>query len=121
MCPQCDAAPQPPYLCIREDKAFWAETRLVTDISATLQAVKRRCFRNAFCYDASGKLWPVRNATMRDRPSRIPLSPSRQYPVSLEVGPAHNEDVQEVISRLARILQSDNEFCEYLPIRPQSC
>ncbi len=44
MCPQCDAAPQPPYLCIREDKAFWAETRLVTDISATLQAVKRRCF-----------------------------------------------------------------------------
>jgi hypothetical protein len=118
------AVPQPPYLCIREGISFWVETRPVTDVSATRQAYEEGCYRELSCYDGSGRLWPVLTATMSTDALERPVEgwwqrlvgPPPQFRVSLDVGPSRSVDVQEILSRLTRILQSNNEFCEDLPI-----
>ena len=118
------AVPQPPYLCIREGISFWVERRPVTDVSATRQAYEEGCYQELSCYDGSGRLWPVLTATMSidalERPvegwwQRL-VGPPPQFRVSLDVGPWRSVEVQEIIACLTRILQSNNEFCEDLPI-----
>jgi hypothetical protein len=113
------ATPQPPYLLIREGKAFWVESRPPSESSATLQAFKEGCFNDACCYDATGSLWPIESATLKGQPSFLQrVLPWRRVSVELQVGTPARVDVAEVVSRLARELRVDNGFCEYLPASP---
>jgi hypothetical protein len=113
--------PQPPYLLIRERKAFWIESRPPSESSATLQAFEEGCFNDAWCYDATGSLWPVVSAALKGQPSFLQrVLPWRRVSVELQVGiPAH-VDVAEVISRLATVLRTNNAFCEDLPASPMA-
>lgn len=111
--------PRPPYLVLREGKAFWVETRPLGETTATLQAFEEGCFHEACCYDASGSLWPVLTATLKGQPSLSGrLFAWRRVPVQLGVGAPTHVGVRDIISRLANVLRSDNEFCEYLPSPP---
>jgi len=111
--------PRPPYLLIREGKAFWVEGRPPIESSATLQALEEGCFHDAWCYDATGTLWRIVTATLKGQPSFLQrVLPWRRVPVALEVGMPTHVGVADIISRLARVLRSDNEFCEYLRASP---
>jgi hypothetical protein len=111
--------PQPPYLVIREGKAFWVEERSLGETSATLQAFEEGCFHNAWCYDATGSLWPIVIATLKEPPSFLRrLLAWRRVPVQLQFGAPTHVDVPDIVARLAKVLRSDNEFCEYLPDPP---
>ena len=111
--------PEPPYLVIREAKAFWVEGRRLGETSATLQAFEGGCFREAWCYDASGSLWPIVTAMLKAQPSFLErLLAWRRVRVQLEFGAPVHAGVQDIVSRLAKVLRSDNEFCEYLPAPP---
>jgi hypothetical protein len=113
------STPQPPYLLIREGKAFWVESRPPRNSSATLQAFKEGCFNDAWCYDATGRLWPIDSATLKRQPSFLQrVLPWRRVSVELQMGTPARVDVAEVVSRLGRVLRVDNEFCEYLPAPP---
>jgi hypothetical protein len=110
---------QPPYLLIREGKAFWVESRPPSESSATLQAFEEGCFNDAWCYDATGSLWPIMSARLKRHPSFLQrVLPWRRVSVELQVGTPAHVDMAQVISRLAKVLQIDNEFCEYLPVSP---
>src|SRR5215510_4767200 len=106
------STPQPPYLLIREGKAFWVESRPPSNSLATLQAFKEGCFNDAWCYDATGSLWPIESATLKR------VIPWRRVSVELQMGTPARVDVAEVVSRLGRVLRVDNEFCEDLPAPP---
>ena len=111
--------PQPPYLVIREGRAFWVEDRSLGETSATLQAFEEGCFHNAWCYDATGSLWPIVTAALKEPPSFLRrLFAWRRVPVQLQFGPPTRVDVPDVVARLAKVLRSDNEFCEHLPSPP---
>ena len=111
--------PRPPYLVLRDGKAFWVEDRPHGEITATLQAFEEGCFHEAWCYDASGNLWPILTATLKVEPSlSARLLAWRRVPVQLGFGTPTPIGVQELVSRLANVLRSDNEFCEYLPSPP---
>jgi hypothetical protein len=110
------ATPQPPYLVIREGKSFWAEARPLGEISATLQAFEEGCFHDAWCYDATGSLWPIVTVTLKQERSLFDrLLPWKRVPVQLEFGAPTLIGVPDIVSRLAKVLESDNDFCEYLP------
>ena len=109
--------PQPPYLVIREGKAFWVEASPPSESSATLQALEEGCFRGAWCYDATGSLWPIVTATVKAKPSLLQrLLRWRRVPVELQVGTPSHVAVPDIISRLAKVLRADNEFCEHFPV-----
>lgn len=110
---------QPPYLVIREGKAFWVEVHPPTDSSATLQALEEGCFHDAWCYDATGSLWPIVAASLKGQPSFLNrVLAWRRVPVALELGAPTHIGIPDVISRLAKVLRIDNEFCGYLRAAP---
>jgi hypothetical protein len=107
-----DDRPKPPFLVIRERTSFWVETSAAHEASVTLHAFYEGCFREASCYDATGGLWRIVNATLRKRPSFLQLMlPWLKVPVHLHLGPRTETTVEEVASRLAQVLRSENEFC----------
>lgn len=106
---------KPPFLIVREGTSFWVETGSAEGCSATLQAVREGCFREAWCYDASGGVWPIVEATLKQRPTFAQrLLPWKRLAVDLRLGPRTETDVAIVVSHLARILRSDSGFCESL-------
>jgi len=113
------ATPRPPYLVLRENKAFWVETRPHGETSVTLQALQEGCFREACGYDADGSLWPILMATLKGRPLlSARILAWRRVPVQLGFGPPSRVGVPDILSRLANVLRSDNEFCEHLSSPP---
>jgi hypothetical protein len=111
--------PPPPYLVIREGKSFWVEARHFGESSATLQALEERCFHDAWCYDASGRMWPIVNAALKARPSFLQrLCPWRPVPVELQVGMPTSIAAADIVARLATVLRSSNAFCEGLSAPP---
>jgi hypothetical protein len=111
--------PRPPYLVLREDKAFWVETRPHGETSVTLQAFQEGCFHEAYGYDAGGSLWPILTATLKGQPSpSARLFAWRRVPVQLGFGAPTPVGMPDIIARLAKVLRSDNEFCDYLPSPP---
>ena len=110
-----DDRPKPPFLVIRERMSFWVETSAANEASATLQAFHEGCFRDASCYDATGGLWRIVGAALTKRPSFLQrMLPWRKVPVQLQLGPRTETTVAEVVSRLAHVLRTDNEFSEHL-------
>ena len=111
--------PEPPVLVVRTGQSFWIETRAANDCSATLQAFRDGCFRDARCYDSTGGGWPILEATLKQRPSLLHrLMPWRQVGVELHLGSRIDADPAGVISSLAAILRSGNEFCDSLRTPP---
>src|SRR5262245_34449283 len=107
--------PKPPFLIIRERMSFWVQRSTAHEASATLHAFDEGCFREAFCYDATGGLWRIVDATLRTRPSFLQRwLPWRRVPVHLHFGPRTETTIAEMVSRLDEVLRSENEFCEYL-------
>ena len=105
--------PAAPYLMIREGKAFWVNALPVSETSATLQAFDEGCFREAWVYDVTGRLWPIASASLKSRPSLWQrLLMWRRVPVVLQLGPPTSVAIPEVVSRLARVISGDNEFLE---------
>ena len=77
--------PQPPYLVIREGKAFWVEARPLGEIFATVQAFEEGCFQEGWCYDGTGRLWPITTAApKRERSFFERLLPWKRVPLQLE-------------------------------------
>jgi hypothetical protein len=110
---------EPPFLVVREGRSFWVETRAPEECSATLQAFRKGCFREAWCYDSTGGRWPILAATLKRRPSFIDwMLPWTHVAVELQLGSRVEADLAAVVSRLANVLQSNNEFCESLPTAP---
>ena len=111
--------PLPPCLLIREGEGFWVEEGPPSEISVTLQALEEGCFRDAWCYDATGRLWPIVASRLKEQPSFLQrLLPWRQFPVEIQFGTPSHLSMSEVISRLARVLRSDNAFCDYFRASP---
>jgi len=106
--------PQPPFLVIREGQAFWIHKTPSLEALATLQAFQEGCFDQACCYDASGGLWRIVNATLKKPTSLMERTiPWRKVLVHLDLGPRSDAALEEVISRLEQILRDGNEFCEF--------
>jgi hypothetical protein len=111
--------PKPPFLVIRPGLAFWVETRAPERTGATLQALRDGCFRDAWCFDSSGGGWPILEATLKQRPSFIhQVLPWKRLAVELRLGSRMDMDLEAVVSQLAVILRSDNDFCESLRTPP---
>jgi hypothetical protein len=111
--------PEPPFLVIREGKSFWVESRPLNECSATLQAFREGCFRDACCYDATGGVWPILSAQLKERPSLAQrLLPWRRVAVQLRIGARSEADLKALLSQLAVVLQSEGEFCESLAVPP---
>jgi hypothetical protein len=111
--------PQPPFLVVRAGQSFWIETRAAGDCSATLQAFREGCFRDAWCYDSTGSGWPILVARLKQRPSFLQwLMPWKQVAVELHLGSRIAADPAGVIASLAAILRSGNEFCDSLRTPP---
>jgi hypothetical protein len=108
----------PPYLVVRPGQSFWVETRSPEDCTATLQAFQDGCYTGAWCYDAMGGQWPVVEARLKTRPSFLDrVMPGRRVPVELRIGPRAEVDMADALRRIREVLNSDNEFCEYLNSR----
>ena len=113
------ATPPPPYLVLREGKAFWVETRPHGETSATLQAFEEGCFHDTCGYDAGGILWPVLAATLKGEPSLSARTFAwRRVTVQLVFGEPTPVGMPDIVSRLATVLRSDSEFCEHLSSSP---
>lgn len=112
--------PEPPFLVIREGKSFWVENRPLNECSATLQAFRERCFRDACCYDTSGGLWPIVNAALKERLSLVQrLVPWRRIPVELHLGARSQADLRDVVSQLAVVLRSESGFNDSAAVPPK--
>jgi hypothetical protein len=110
---------EPPFLVIRKGQSFWVETRAPEDCSATLQALRDGCFREAWCYDSTGGGWPILEAKLRSRPSFVQrVLPWKHVAVELQLGSRVNADLAALVSQLAVVLQSNNAFCESLRAAP---
>ena len=106
--------PSPPCLMIRDNQAFWIHRDDPRLALATRQAFEDGCFENAWCYDASGGLWPIVGAKEEQPPSRSGrVLPWQKLRVSLALGPRTESALSDIIARLARILRPDNEFVEF--------
>jgi hypothetical protein len=113
--------PEPPYLVIRSGRAFWVEHRAPHDCSARLQAFREGCFREAYCYDASGTLWEVADARLKRRLSLFErLFQTRWVPVELHLGPGAPATLEDVVGRLADVLRGDSEFRDHLRESPEA-
>jgi hypothetical protein len=111
--------PEPPFLVVRMGQSFWIETRAADDCSATLQAFREGCFRDAWCYDSTGSGWPILVAMLKRRPSFLPwLMPWKHVAVELQLGSRINADRAGVLASLATILRSGNDFCDSLRTPP---
>jgi hypothetical protein len=107
--------PKPPYLVIRRGLAFWVSSNPTDNCSARLQAFREGCYRDAFCLDATGGLWPILNARLKRKPSLLDrIVQTNWMPVELELGTRRDASLQEVVSHLADVLQGDSEFAQYL-------
>jgi hypothetical protein len=108
-----------PFLVVRPGEAFWVESCQPDDCSATLQAFRDGSFTGAWCYDATGGEWPIRDACLKRRPSLFDRAfPWKRVPVKLRVGPRAEIDLSTVIARIADVLRSGNAFCEDLRTPP---
>ncbi|HZM17183.1 MAG TPA: hypothetical protein VFE28_14370 [Candidatus Krumholzibacteria bacterium] len=113
--------PTSPYLVIRRGIAFWLESDAPADCSARLQAFREGCYRDAFCFDATGGLWPIDEARLKRPLSFLErIAVTRWVPIELTLGPRREANVQEVVSSLAQVLLGENEFCEHLPESPDT-
>ena len=111
--------PEPPFLIVRKGQSFWVETRAVDDCSATLQAFHEGCFGDAWCYDSTGGAWPILEARLKQPPSFVHrVLPWKRVAVELHLGARVNADLPRLVSELATVLRSGNEFCESLPAPP---
>jgi hypothetical protein len=111
--------PEPPFLVVRTGRAFWVETGTPEHIVATLQGFREGCFREAWFFDSTGGGWPILEATLKQRPSFIhQVLPWKRLAVELRLGSRMDMDLEAVVSQLAVILRSDNDFCESLRTPP---
>jgi hypothetical protein len=109
----------PPYLVVRPALSFWVESRPPTDCSATLQAFEDRCFSHAWCYDAAGRAWRVVEARLKRPPTLVErVLPWRRVPVELRVEPRAEGGFAEALALIREILESDNDFREFLETPP---
>jgi hypothetical protein len=107
----------PPFLVIRPMHAFWVESRLPENCTATFQAFESGCFSETLWYDTTGGEWRVVEATLRHPPSTLDrLRPWREFVVVLRFGPRVDADLRKVLDSLQDVLHTDNEFCEYLNV-----
>jgi hypothetical protein len=110
---------QPPFLVVRPGASFWVETCAPGACVATRQAFQEGCYEAAWGYDAAGYEWPIIGATLNTPLSfRQRVLPWSRVAVTLHLGTPTKTDVAAVISRMADILLSGNEFCEELPEPP---
>ena len=113
--------PTSPYLVIRRGIAFWLERDPPADCSARLQAFRAGCYRDAFCFDATGGLWPIQEARLQRPLSWLErIAVTRWVPIVLTLGPRRQASVQEIVSALAHVLRGESEFCELLPEPPDT-
>jgi hypothetical protein len=111
--------PEPPFLIVRKGLSFWVETRAVDNCSATLQAFREGCFRDAWCYDSTGGGWAILDATLKQPPSFAQrVLPWKRVAVELHLGSRVTTDPATVASELATVFRSGNEFCDHLPEAP---
>ena len=114
------AAIQPPFLVVRPGTSFWVETRPPEACVTTLQAFQEGCYESAWCYDAAGFEWPIIGATLTRPPSLLQrVLPWRRVAVTLDLGARTPVEVAVVISRIAEVLRSGNEFCDRLKAAPE--
>lgn len=107
--------PEPPFLIVRPGRSFWVQMSRADECSTTLQAFREGCFRDAWCYDATGGLWPIVEATLMETPSALQrLFAWRRVRVRLHLGPRAQVQPGEVVSRLAVVLLSDTSFTDSL-------
>jgi hypothetical protein len=109
--PGVPPGPQPPYLVVRESAAFWVETRPFGESAATVQAFEEGCYRGAWAYDMSGRMWPVVAAALARRASLFDRWFAwRRVPVRLEFGEPSLVGLPEIVARLETVLRSGSEF-----------
>jgi hypothetical protein len=109
----------PPFLVVRPGTAFWVETCAPDACVATRQAFREGCYESAWAYDAEGFEWPIHGATLNAPLSLLQrVLPWSRVAVTLDLGAPTKTDVAAVVSRMAGILRSGNEFCEELPQAP---
>lgn len=104
-----------PLLVVRPGLAFWIEDRLPAEWSATVQALREGCFRDACCYDLMGTSWRILGADFALPPSLLDrLLSWRQLPVTVTLGPPAKAAPAEILAELTRVLCSESEFCDWL-------
>ena len=103
-----------PFLVIRPGKAFWVEHRAPQSARATPGAFAEGCYADTRWYDATGGVWSVVEATLREAPSLLDRALQRPVPVVLRFGPRGEGDVADALTQLHEVLRDDNEFCESL-------
>ena len=109
--------PEPPFLVIRKGKSFWVESDSTTNCAATLQAFREGCFFEASCYDATGGMWPIVDASLKRPPSILQrLMVWRRVPIELRFGIRTEVGVKEIVSELAAVLVRESEFTESLGV-----
>lgn len=113
--------PVAPYLVIRRALAYWVEHRPPADCLARLQAFREGCFDDAWCFDATGRIWPIVNARVARR-LRLweRISATHWVPIEIELGPHSKPPLPEVVSRLADVLLGPSEFCDHLTEPPEA-
>ena len=104
----------PPFLVIQPGKAFWVEHGRPQDARATPCAFAEGCYAGTRWYDATGGVWSVVEATLRNAPSLLHRALQRPVPVVLRFGPRGEADVTDALGELDEVLGSDSEFCDSL-------
>lgn len=66
-----NTSPKPPFLLVKEAVAVGVENWPVEEMSATPQGFAEGSFRDAFCYDQTGTLWPKQSATLKRAPQLL--------------------------------------------------
>lgn len=109
-----------PLLVIQEELAFWVQHQDPSISEATLQAFQEGCFRSAYCYDQDGGLWPIAEAVLRAPPTLLQrILPWRKVQVRLTLGHREAVELKDIVARLAAILKSDSEFCDFVEPSPE--
>ena len=107
--------PTAPYLTVSVERGFSVTFVRVAQVTATVQAFDDGCYDNTYFYDRTSTAWFVAAAELTRRPTAADRNPPwTRVPVRITLGSPTAHPVAEVVDDLLRILDTDNEFVEYL-------
>jgi hypothetical protein len=108
--------PHPPILFVRPKQAFWVERKWDGFAAATPQAFAEGCYVGTWLFDASGRVWPILEATLVDENPTVldRVLPWRTCTVKLLLGGSVQRGFEEVVDHLCGILSDPNY--EYYPV-----
>jgi len=113
-------SPEPPFLVLRPEQAFWVESRRGNDWPATFQFFLDGSFRDLHCYDAAGRHWAIADAHLSSEPSFLQrtLFSHREVAVRVAYAPPRLVETREIVSRVESVLLGQSDFNDFLGAPP---